>query len=106
MLFNRIVKSNRALKSFECHFFNRNNENGLFPLRFISFEGRHWHSQCFVCALCKVSMAGKGFIADGEDIICPECAKERLMGGGGGGSGSNESKNSPIATTNATPAAP
>ena len=27
--------------------------------RFISFEGRHWHSDCFVCALCKQSMAGK-----------------------------------------------
>ena len=48
--------------------------------RFISFEGRHWHSQCFVCALCHVSMAGKGFITDGEDIICPECAKDKLMG--------------------------
>ena len=49
--------------------------------RFISFEGRHWHSQvvtvkishfclslnlsisqCFLCALCKKSMAGRGFI--------------------------------------------
>ena len=47
--------------------------------RFISFEGRHWHSACFVCALCKQSMAGKGFITDGEDIICPECAKDKLM---------------------------
>ena len=47
--------------------------------RFISFEGRHWHSQCFVCAMCQESMAGKGFITDGEDIICPDCAKEKLM---------------------------
>ena len=47
--------------------------------RFISFEGRHWHSQCFVCAMCQVSMAGKGFITDGEDIICPDCAKDKLM---------------------------
>jgi hypothetical protein len=50
--------------------------------RFISFEGRHWHSHCFVCALCKQSMAGKGFITDGEDIICPDCAKDKLMGPG------------------------
>lgn len=49
-------------------------------VRFISFEGRHWHSACFICALCKQSMAGKGFITDGEDIICPECAKDKLMG--------------------------
>ena len=48
--------------------------------RFISFEGRHWHSACFICALCKQSMAGKGFITDGEEIICPECAKDKLMG--------------------------
>jgi len=48
--------------------------------RFISFEGRHWHSQCFLCALCKKSMAGRGFITDGEEIICPDCAKEKLMG--------------------------
>ena len=45
-----------------------------------NFTGRHWHSQCFVCAECKVSMAGKGFITDGEDIVCPECAKKRVMG--------------------------
>ena len=31
----------------------------LLVRRFISFEGRHWHSDCFVCALCKQSMAGK-----------------------------------------------
>jgi len=32
-------------------------------------------------------MAGKGFITDGEDIICPDCAKEKFMPGSGGGSG-------------------
>jgi hypothetical protein len=24
-------------------------------------------------------MVGKGFITDGEDIVCPECAKKKLM---------------------------
>ena len=38
--------------------------------------------QCFLCSSCRVSMAGKGFITDGEDIICPECAREKLMGTG------------------------
>lgn len=47
--------------------------------RFISFEGRHWHSQCFMCANCQVSMAGKGFITDGDEIICPDCAKDKLL---------------------------
>jgi hypothetical protein len=69
--------------------------------RFISFEGRHWHSQCFVCALCAVSMAGKGFITDGEDIICPDCAKVKLMGGGGGGGGTATA----TATSNGGPGA-
>jgi len=56
--------------------------------RFISFEGRHWHSQCFVCATCKTSMAGKGFITDGEGIVCPDCAKAKVLGGGTGASAS------------------
>ena len=47
--------------------------------RFISFEKRHWHSDCFVCGQCGQSMAGKGFITDGDDIICPECARDKLM---------------------------
>ena len=53
---------------------------GQHGTRFISFEGRHWHSQCFVCALCKVFIPVKGFITDGEDIFCPECAKDKLIG--------------------------
>ena len=48
--------------------------------RFISNEGRHWHSQCFFCALCKVSCAGKGFLKEKKAIICTECAKDRLIG--------------------------
>ena len=44
----------------------KSNKNLYFPItvildfRFISFEGRHWHSMCFICALCQKSMAGKG----------------------------------------------
>merc|ERR1712038_1951851 len=52
---------------------------GIGGTRFISFEGRHWHNDCFICSSCKSSMVGKGFITDGEDIICPECAKKKLM---------------------------
>ena len=29
--------------------------------------------------LVQTSMVGKGFITDGEDIVCPECAKKKLM---------------------------
>ena len=52
---------------------------GIGGTRFISFEGRNWHNTCFVCSTCKTSMVGKGFITDGDDIICPECAKKKLM---------------------------
>lgn len=52
---------------------------GIGGTRFISFEDRHWHNDCFICAVCKNSLVGKGFITDGSDILCPECAKERLM---------------------------
>ncbi|XP_011634375.1 paxillin-B isoform X3 [Pogonomyrmex barbatus] len=52
---------------------------GIGGTRFISFEDRHWHNDCFICAGCKTSLVGRGFITDGDDIICPECAKMKLM---------------------------
>ncbi|KAL9910991.1 four and a half LIM domains protein limpet isoform 2-T3 [Glossina fuscipes fuscipes] len=52
---------------------------GIGGTRFISFEDRHWHHDCFVCASCKTTLVGRGFITDGPDIICPECAKQKLM---------------------------
>ncbi|XP_071638838.1 uncharacterized protein Lmpt isoform X1 [Temnothorax longispinosus] len=52
---------------------------GIGGTRFISFEDRHWHNDCFICAGCKTSLVGRGFITDADDIICPECAKMKLM---------------------------
>ncbi|XP_033315936.1 zyxin isoform X3 [Bombus bifarius] len=52
---------------------------GIGGTRFISFEDRHWHNDCFICAGCKTSLVGRGFITDGEDIICPDCAKMKFM---------------------------
>lgn len=52
---------------------------GIGGTRFISFEDRHWHNDCFICASCKTSLVGRGFITDEADIICPECAKAKLM---------------------------
>ncbi|XP_067119116.1 prickle planar cell polarity protein 3-A-like isoform X2 [Centruroides vittatus] len=52
---------------------------GIGGTRFISFEDRNWHNDCFICAMCHSSLVGKGFITDGSDILCPECAKQRLM---------------------------
>jgi len=28
-----------------------------------------------------VSLAGRSFITDGEEILCPECAKKKVIGG-------------------------
>lgn len=53
---------------------------GIGGTRFISFEEKHWHSDCFTCGICKTTLVGKGFISDEEeDIICPDCAKAKLM---------------------------
>uniref|UniRef100_A0A0P6D0K3 Four and a half LIM domains protein n=1 Tax=Daphnia magna TaxID=35525 RepID=A0A0P6D0K3_9CRUS len=52
---------------------------GIGGTRFISFEDRHWHNDCFQCASCNVTLVGKGFITDGADILCPECAKQRVL---------------------------
>lgn len=52
---------------------------GIGGTKFISFEDRHWHNDCFYCASCRTSLVGRGFITDQDDIICPECAKQKLM---------------------------
>nr|CAD2173587.1 unnamed protein product [Meloidogyne enterolobii] len=52
---------------------------GIGGAKFISFEDRHWHNDCFVCNQCSISLVGKGFITDGADILCADCAKARLM---------------------------
>ncbi|XP_076372545.1 four and a half LIM domains protein 2-like isoform X4 [Tachypleus tridentatus] len=52
---------------------------GIGGTRFISFEDRNWHNECFICATCNACLVGKGFITDGPDILCPECAKQKLM---------------------------
>ncbi|XP_015793887.1 four and a half LIM domains protein 2 isoform X2 [Tetranychus urticae] len=52
---------------------------GIGGTRFICFEDRNWHNDCFNCAECKISLVGKGFITDGPSILCPECAKQKLL---------------------------
>ncbi|XP_067133166.1 four and a half LIM domains protein 2-like [Centruroides vittatus] len=52
---------------------------GIGGTRFISFEDRNWHNRCFVCAACQRSLVGKGFMADGADVLCVECAKNRFI---------------------------
>ena len=46
--------------------------------KFVSFENRHWHNECFDCSQCRQSLVGKGFITDEDSIICPDCAKTKF----------------------------
>ncbi|CAL1531657.1 unnamed protein product [Lymnaea stagnalis] len=48
---------------------------GIGGTKFISFEERHWHSDCFNCYKCEASMVGRGFLMNGDDIVCPECGR-------------------------------
>ncbi|KAJ6215936.1 hypothetical protein RDWZM_010436 [Blomia tropicalis] len=47
--------------------------------RFINFEDSYWHADCFICVDCRTRLEGRGFIRDGPDIICGECAKIKLQ---------------------------
>ena len=49
--------------------------SGIGGTKFISFEDRHWHSECFVCYKCTASMVGRGFLMNGDDILCPDCGR-------------------------------
>jgi len=44
--------------------------------KFIAFEGRQWHGDCFVCYKCRALLFGRGFLTDGDDILCPDCCKD------------------------------
>ena len=48
---------------------------GVGGTRYISFEDRHWHNDCFVCQRCRSSLVGRGFLTEGSDILCPECGR-------------------------------
>ncbi|XP_063403214.1 prickle planar cell polarity protein 3-like isoform X3 [Mytilus trossulus] len=50
--------------------------SGFGGTKFISFEDRHWHSDCFVCHKCKNSMVGKGFLLNEGHVVCPDCGRQ------------------------------
>ncbi|KAJ7406019.1 Four and a half LIM domain protein 5 [Willisornis vidua] len=41
--------------------------------KYISFEERQWHGECFNCAKCSVSLVGQEFLTRQDDILCHEC---------------------------------
>lgn len=48
---------------------------GLGTTKFISFDDRHWHTDCFYCYKCNSSLVGRGFLVTGQDVLCPDCGK-------------------------------
>jgi len=50
---------------------------GVGGTRYISFEDRHWHNECFVCQRCRTTLVGRGFLTEGPDIVCPDCGKRQ-----------------------------
>lgn len=65
-------KSNKNVSnSFFCAF------AGLAGAKYISFEERQWHSECFNCMQCSVSLVGRGFLTQRDDILCTECGREK-----------------------------
>uniref|UniRef100_A0A8C5GJN0 Four and a half LIM domains protein 2-like n=1 Tax=Gouania willdenowi TaxID=441366 RepID=A0A8C5GJN0_GOUWI len=50
--------------------------SGLGGSKYISFEQRQWHNDCFNCKKCSVSLVGRGFLTSKDDILCPDCGKD------------------------------
>uniref|UniRef100_A0A667XT55 Four and a half LIM domains 5 n=1 Tax=Myripristis murdjan TaxID=586833 RepID=A0A667XT55_9TELE len=45
--------------------------------KYISFEERQWHSECFTCTQCSVSLVGRGFLTQRDNILCTDCGREK-----------------------------
>ncbi|NXR96127.1 FHL2 protein, partial [Hypocryptadius cinnamomeus] len=41
--------------------------------KYISFEERQWHGECFSCTKCSVSLVGQEFLTRQDDILCHKC---------------------------------
>ena len=48
---------------------------GIGGTKYISFEDRHWHNDCFQCNRCRISLVGRGFLTEAHDILCPDCGR-------------------------------
>lgn len=46
---------------------------GLKGAKFICFQDRQWHSECFNCGKCSISLVGEGFLTQNMEIFCRKC---------------------------------
>jgi uncharacterized CHY-type Zn-finger protein len=49
---------------------------GIDDSKFIAFDARQWHAACFCCVRCQAALVGRGFLTDGDDVMCPDCCRE------------------------------
>ena len=43
--------------------------------KYVAFEGRQWHADCFMCHKCEKSLLGQGFLVCEGHVVCPDCGK-------------------------------
>ena len=48
--------------------------------RFVTFKDRKWHASCFKCTVCQTNLENSGFLVDGPDLLCHDCAKKKIIG--------------------------
>ena len=41
--------------------------------KFVDYEGKQWHSNCFCCSVCTRNLAGEGFLLKNSKIMCGKC---------------------------------
>ena len=42
-------------------------------VKFVVYDGKQYHKDCFVCFKCKKSLSGEKFYLVGENRICKDC---------------------------------
>uniref|UniRef100_A0A4W3I360 LIM zinc-binding domain-containing protein n=2 Tax=Callorhinchus milii TaxID=7868 RepID=A0A4W3I360_CALMI len=60
-----------AKKCAACH----KAVTGFEGAQVVTFEDRQWHSECFICKKCSISLAEKRFINHNRDVYCTDCGK-------------------------------
>ena len=41
--------------------------------KYVQFEDKNWHTNCFSCHKCRSSLVDKGFLIKDNDIFCVTC---------------------------------
>jgi hypothetical protein len=42
-------------------------------LQDLSYKDKHWHEDCFLCSMCKISLVDKPFGSKNDRIFCANC---------------------------------